>query len=168
MSYGVATISKPLKIVGLFCKRDLQKRPIFCKETCNFKEPPNRSHPMHRYKEYMSVHLYIDIYACVCPSIIYRYEECMSLHLFIDIHACVCPYIIYRHKECMSWYLYIDIHACVCPYNIWYIGIRNVCSRVSLIDTRNIFPYTYILIYMRGYIFLSYIDIRILCLYIYM
>ena len=144
MSYGVATISKPLKIVGLFCKRDLQKRPIFCKETCNFKEPTNRSHPMHRYKEHMSLHLYIDIYACVCPSIIYRYEECMSVHL------------------------YIDIHACVCPYNIWYIGIRNVCSRISFIDTRNIFPYTYILIYMRGYIFLSYIDIRILCPYIYM
>jgi len=29
--YGVATISRLLKFVGLFCKRDLQKRPIFCK-----------------------------------------------------------------------------------------------------------------------------------------
>jgi len=31
--YGVATISRMLKNIGLFCKRDLQKRPIFCKET---------------------------------------------------------------------------------------------------------------------------------------
>jgi len=27
----VATISKMLKNIGLFCKRDLQKRPIFCR-----------------------------------------------------------------------------------------------------------------------------------------
>ena len=45
-SYGVATISRLLKIVGLFCKRALQKRPIFSKETYNFKEPTNRSHPI--------------------------------------------------------------------------------------------------------------------------
>ena len=35
-----------LKNVGLFCKRDLQKRPIFCKETCIFKHPTHRSHPI--------------------------------------------------------------------------------------------------------------------------
>jgi len=47
LSYGVATISRLLKI-GLFCKRDLQKRPIFSKETYTFKEPTNRSHPIGR------------------------------------------------------------------------------------------------------------------------
>ena len=35
-----------LKNIGLFCKRDLQKRPIFCKETYIFKHPTNRSHPI--------------------------------------------------------------------------------------------------------------------------
>jgi len=44
--YGVATISRLLKIIGLFCKRALQKRPVFSKETYNFKEPTNRSHPI--------------------------------------------------------------------------------------------------------------------------
>jgi len=44
--YGVATTSRMLKNIGLFCKRDLQKRPIFCKETCIFKHPTNRSHPI--------------------------------------------------------------------------------------------------------------------------
>ena len=44
--YGVATISRLLQIIGLFCKRALQKRPIFFKETYNFKEPTNRSHPI--------------------------------------------------------------------------------------------------------------------------
>jgi len=45
-AYGVATISRLLKIVGLFCKRALQKRPIISRETYNFKEPTNRSHPI--------------------------------------------------------------------------------------------------------------------------
>jgi len=44
--YGVATISRLLKIIGLFCKRVLQKRPIFSKETYNLKEPTSRSHPI--------------------------------------------------------------------------------------------------------------------------
>ena len=48
MRYGVATISRMLKNIGLFCKRDLQKRPIFCKETYIFKHPTHRSHPIAR------------------------------------------------------------------------------------------------------------------------
>jgi len=46
LSYGVATISRLLKILGLFCKRALQKRLYSAKETCSFKEPTNRSHPI--------------------------------------------------------------------------------------------------------------------------
>jgi len=37
MSYGVATISRILKIIGLFCKRALQKRLYSAKETYDFK-----------------------------------------------------------------------------------------------------------------------------------
>jgi len=44
--YGVATISRMRKNIGLFCRRALQKRPVFCKETCIFKHPTNRSHPI--------------------------------------------------------------------------------------------------------------------------
>jgi len=47
--YGVAWISRLLKIIGLFCKRVLSKRPYSAKETYNSKEPTNRSHPIHRY-----------------------------------------------------------------------------------------------------------------------
>jgi len=43
-SYWVATIRRLLKIIGLFCKRALQKRRYSAKETYNFKEPTNRSH----------------------------------------------------------------------------------------------------------------------------
>jgi len=45
--YGVATISRLLKIIGLFCERALSKRRYSAKETYNFKEPTNRSHPIY-------------------------------------------------------------------------------------------------------------------------
>ena len=44
--YGVATISRLLKITGLVCKRALLKRQYSAKETYNFKEPTDRSHPI--------------------------------------------------------------------------------------------------------------------------
>jgi len=47
--YGVATISRLLKIIGLFCKRALRKSLYSAKETCNFKEPTNRSHPISSF-----------------------------------------------------------------------------------------------------------------------
>jgi len=49
MGYGVATISRLLKMIGLFCKRALSKRRYSAKETYNFKEPTNRSHPITRW-----------------------------------------------------------------------------------------------------------------------
>ena len=45
--YGVAAISRLLKIIGLFCKRALHKSLYSAKETYNFKEPTSRSHPIY-------------------------------------------------------------------------------------------------------------------------
>jgi len=45
----VATISRMLKNIGLFCKRDLKKRPIFCKETYIFKHPTHRQSHRNTY-----------------------------------------------------------------------------------------------------------------------
>ena len=44
-----ATISRLLKITGLFCKRALYKRLHSAKRTYNFKEPTDRSHPVVNY-----------------------------------------------------------------------------------------------------------------------
>ena len=44
--YGVATISRLLKIIGLFCRIGYLLWGSFTKETYNFKEPTNRSHPI--------------------------------------------------------------------------------------------------------------------------
>jgi len=43
--YRVATISRLLKIIGLFCKRALWKRRYSAKQTYNIEDPSKRSHP---------------------------------------------------------------------------------------------------------------------------
>jgi len=54
--YGLASISMLLKIIGLFCKRALQKRQYSANVNYNFKEPNNRSHPIHVY---IRTHTYV-------------------------------------------------------------------------------------------------------------
>ena len=56
-SYGVATISRLLatisrllKIIGLFCRISTVLWGSFAKETCDFKGPTNRSHPIAAYR----------------------------------------------------------------------------------------------------------------------
>jgi len=44
--YRVATISRLLQMIGLFCKSALYKRLHSAKESYNPKEPTNRSHPI--------------------------------------------------------------------------------------------------------------------------
>ena len=45
-SYGLATIGWLLKIIDVFCERALKKIRYSAKETYNFKEPTNLSHPI--------------------------------------------------------------------------------------------------------------------------
>ena len=46
LTYGVAKISRPLEIIGLFYRISSVLQGSFAKETYNFKEPTNRSHPV--------------------------------------------------------------------------------------------------------------------------
>ena len=46
IQYGVATISRLLKIIGLFANEPYKRDLYSGKETYNFKEPTNCSHPI--------------------------------------------------------------------------------------------------------------------------
>ena len=46
VGHGVAMIRRLLKIIGFFCKRALSKRRYSAKETSNFQEPTDSSHPI--------------------------------------------------------------------------------------------------------------------------
>jgi len=54
--YGVAAMSRRLKIIGLSCKRALQTRRYSAKETYHFKEPTNRCHSIHLNFNLETVH----------------------------------------------------------------------------------------------------------------
>jgi len=56
--YRVATISRLLKIIGLFCRISSLLQGSFAKETYNFKEPTHRSHPI------VTVHNSVIFYEC--------------------------------------------------------------------------------------------------------
>jgi len=45
-TYGVALVSRLDKIIGLFCKRGLQKSQYSAKDTYSFIDPTDRSHPI--------------------------------------------------------------------------------------------------------------------------
>ena len=72
--YGVATMSRLLKTVGLFCKRALEKSRYSTKEIYIFKEPTNRSHHISDKRIYIYVHVYTQRIheEHICTSRIYR------------------------------------------------------------------------------------------------
>jgi len=84
MWYGVATISRLLKITGLFCKRALQKRPIFSKETYNLKEPTNRSHPIQPIVDKIAQNLE------TISETLLTYKNCAHL----DFRLVSCDYMV--------------------------------------------------------------------------
>ena len=85
-AYWVATVSRLLKIIGLFCKRALYKRRYSAKETYNFKESTNRSHPIALLAlleqltfGYINIHeyIYIHVYVYICIYL------CIYMYIFI-------------------------------------------------------------------------------------
>jgi len=54
-----------LKFLILFCKSALQKRRYSAKETYNFMEPTNHSHPICHISSQPIVHIYVHFYTCI-------------------------------------------------------------------------------------------------------
>jgi len=78
MCYGVATISRLHKIIGLICKRALQKRRHSAKETCNLKGPTNRSHPIVPMCQ-SQCRCSVLQYVAVCCSVLQCVAVCCSV-----------------------------------------------------------------------------------------
>jgi len=98
--YGVATISRLLKIIGLFCKRALQKRLCSAKETWDFKEPTNRSHPIlilrhgstYKFETRIYIwirHTHLSVWVYICTRHACMHETWMQHNGFWDMHLCV-------------------------------------------------------------------------------
>jgi len=92
--HGVATISRLLQIIGLFCKRVLQKRPIFPKERYNFKEPTNRSHSVCTYtvvcaRWLLSENILTTNSISIMCCVFYNFSKvtCACSHIFQEPHV---------------------------------------------------------------------------------
>jgi len=85
-TYRVATISRLLKITGLFCKRALQKRRYSAKETYNYKEPTNRSHPIVPSRDIWMHHVTRIKWVM---SRIYENESCHDFSAIPHLHRAI-------------------------------------------------------------------------------
>ena len=132
-SYGVATMSRPLQIIGLFCRILFLFKGSFAKETYDFKEPTDRSHPIRamrnvngaimsartrcsRVQQLREVHLYsalcvyvhIHIYICTYTYIFTFTYVYVHIHIYIYVHIHIYMYV-YIHI-CTYTYTYVHIH----------------------------------------------------------
>ena len=115
--YGVATISRMLKNIGLFCKRDLQKRPIFCKETYIFKHPTHRSHPIFLITHYITNETYPHVYVWVC-FVCKMHYICVSM-------SCLCVIKITR-----VWWRMTYVWVCfVCKVHYICVSMSCLCNK---------------------------------------
>ena len=81
--YGLATVNRLLKIISLFCRIPSLLQGSFAKETYNFKEPTNRSHPT------VSLHIMHTDMQSILP-----YKVC--LHMYTNKHTYIRKYT-YKH-----------------------------------------------------------------------
>ena len=115
----LATISRLLESIGLFCKRALQKRPILSKETYNFKEPNNRSHPISCWH---------DVWFCF---------DCWSARM-VCVCVCVCVCMCVRVRVCVC--VCVCVCSCVCVCLCMCVGV-HVCVRVCVCVSPRPFDY---------------------------
>jgi len=133
--YGVAPISRLLKIIGHFYKRALSKRRYCAKETYNFKELTNRSHPIcisMVIHIYVVEHIYIYIYMvqhihtgfrlaqteCVarvhCAAADGEHEPFDGLRVTNAIRALPVQLVQFERAlfSGISCYIYVYVHVC--------------------------------------------------------
>jgi len=125
--YGVASVNRLDKILGLFCKRALLKRRYSAKETYNLIDPTNRSHPILRI-ERISWDSSLSFHVCIYICNMYMQYIC-TIHLYV--------HYIYTSE------FYVLIHICI--YVLIYIcnirvGVFYYESKES-VEIRDYLPY---------------------------
>ena len=148
MVYGVATISRHLKIMGLFCRISSLSQSSFAKETCHFKEPTNRSHPVpisHRVFLPCPLQAKLVLQKIVSFVGLFYKRDIYLRSLLIEATpypVCIACSFHVRYKS--SWTCHHDMwswHACVLLWEIDYIAIYldallhmiQVCARICMI-----------------------------------
>ena len=99
MGYRVATISRLLGIIGLFCRISSLLQGPFAKETYNYKEPTNGSHPILELREYnMCLLRKQHVSVAVCCSVL----QCVAVWNSILQCVAVCCSVLQCVAACCS------------------------------------------------------------------
>jgi len=87
MQYGVTSVSRIHKIIGLFCKRALQKTRYSAKETYYLIDPTNRSHPIAFPR------VCLRLCTQTAPYICATYPHTLCVYIYIYTYVCVYIYM---------------------------------------------------------------------------
>jgi len=121
--YGVALVSRIHEIIGLLCKRALQKRRYSAKETCNFIDPTDRSHPISpslAYAHALTFSLSLSrlfpstLCACVCVCLCVCVCVCLCVFVCVCLCVCVCVCLCVCVCICQCACACVCLCACVC------------------------------------------------------
>ena len=135
--YGVTSVCRLLKITSLFCKRALWKRRHSTKETYDFKETPDRSHPTWSPALFHMcdiIHLYAwhDSFLCVpcllhiCDMarsyawhgaficVTWRIHMCDMTHSYVWHDSFTCMTRLVQTCGMTHSYMWHDSFMCVC------------------------------------------------------
>jgi len=144
----VASVSRIDKMIGLFCKRDLQKRQYSAKETNNLIDPTHHSHPI--------VHLVT--VENLLRSSWGTYSPVTIPIWIIYIHVSVYTYT-YQNRMYIRIYVYVYLYMCTCinihiynlqRFNIHMCMIRMYISIQYTLWHSRIYIYMYIAKFSKG------------------
>ena len=116
-------------MIGLFCRIQTLLQGSIAKETYNFKEPINRSHPI-RMLEYTIVHERENVCMCLCA--------CVHMLVRICAFVCVCVHVccVYFQKPYFS---YSSVFSRATP--AWHVDpyfcSNAMCPSLSLRDKKS-------------------------------
>ena len=126
LSMGWLRFSRIDKIIGLCCKRTLWKRLYSAKETCNFIDPTNRSHPIRAQAVLLTfglavinrIHINWCIYSCWQQSATWSRLLFESMHRSIlgvlkNIFINWCTYISWQKSATWSRLLFESMYRSI-------------------------------------------------------
>jgi len=157
--YGVASNSRLLTIIGLFCKRTLQKRRYSAKKIYNFKESTNRSHLICAYTAWRDMHVYAE-YRLFYRALLQKRPMIVRSRLFeATPYSYTYIYIwIYKRRAhiCLKY-----VHVSHAHINETYVHVRraHICLTYVHVHICLIYVHetcTYIHVHVHMHIYLRY------------
>ena len=126
--YGVATISRLLKIIGLLCKRALLKRLYSAKETCNIKGLSNTT--LHLWYGVATIGRHLKIIGLLCKRALSK-RRCSAQETYNFNRLLI---VATPHLMCgIPLSLYVHILRAQRHWRHWRYGVATISRLIKII-----------------------------------